>query len=440
MDILTLGEKIKAKRKMMNLTLKELAGNRITPGQISLVESGKSKPSIDLLEYLASRLNTNVDYFLESEETQVTRICGFYIDVAEAAISDGNIVRANESIDRGMYYAQKYNLVHMSGKFKLAQAKLKLKSCEYERAQQYALQANAILVNSGVIKDTVQSFIIIGIATFKMDYVSTALDYFFQADSIMNENNYMDEFIRAKIYYYISLCYLGLENNSEAMRYAKMSRDRLDILSDRKKYAQTMMVLSIAYGQENKLDDAMKYADQANRLFSEIDKCGEVADIETSLGVMFSNTENMEESFEHFKRAISLRKQINDNNAADSMMKMCANYISINLLDEAQALLDEADKYIGDKQERLKIEYYKYRYKIYVKRGMSERAEDILLEATRYIERIDYRDNKELLADFYIEIGQFYISIKEKSLALNFISKGIDIHKNILKDKKNNIA
>ena len=38
MEILTLGEKIKRRRKEQKMTLKDLAGDRITPGQISLVE------------------------------------------------------------------------------------------------------------------------------------------------------------------------------------------------------------------------------------------------------------------------------------------------------------------------------------------------------------------------------------------------------------------
>ena len=62
MEILSLGEKIKRRRKELNMTLKDLAGERITPGQISLVESGRSNPSMDLLEYLANTLDTSVEY------------------------------------------------------------------------------------------------------------------------------------------------------------------------------------------------------------------------------------------------------------------------------------------------------------------------------------------------------------------------------------------
>ena len=94
MEILSLGEKIKRRRKELNMTLKDLAGDRITPGQISLVESGRSNPSMDLLEYLAGALNTSVEYLMESEETQAEKISIYYEQIAESYILNG-VYKAN---------------------------------------------------------------------------------------------------------------------------------------------------------------------------------------------------------------------------------------------------------------------------------------------------------------------------------------------------------
>ena len=90
MEILSLGEKIKRKRKQMNMTLKDLAKDRITPGQISLVESGRSNPSVDLLEYLADSLDTTVEYLMESEESQAEKISIYYEQIGEACILQGD--------------------------------------------------------------------------------------------------------------------------------------------------------------------------------------------------------------------------------------------------------------------------------------------------------------------------------------------------------------
>ena len=74
MQILSLGEKIKKLRKGQNMTLKELAGDRITAAQISHIERDKSHTSQELLEYLADKLGVSVDYLLETKEMQSKKI------------------------------------------------------------------------------------------------------------------------------------------------------------------------------------------------------------------------------------------------------------------------------------------------------------------------------------------------------------------------------
>lgn len=91
MDVLSIGEKIKKKRKKLGMTLKDLAGNRVTTGQISLIESGKSNPSMDLLEYLAKNLETSVEYLLESEQRQAIKICEYYENMAFCYLFEKNI-------------------------------------------------------------------------------------------------------------------------------------------------------------------------------------------------------------------------------------------------------------------------------------------------------------------------------------------------------------
>ena len=99
MEILSLGEKIKRRRKELNMTLKDLAGDRITPGQISLVESGKSNPSMDLLEYLADTLKTSIEYLMETEEYQAEKICIYFENMAEACMIDDDLGYAERNID-----------------------------------------------------------------------------------------------------------------------------------------------------------------------------------------------------------------------------------------------------------------------------------------------------------------------------------------------------
>ena len=110
MEIMSLGEKIKRLRKEKSLTLKDLAGERITPGQISLVESGKSNPSIDLLEYLVASLGTSIEYLMESEESQAEKICYYYENLAEAHSIKEEWDEAEKYIEESLHYSDKYKL------------------------------------------------------------------------------------------------------------------------------------------------------------------------------------------------------------------------------------------------------------------------------------------------------------------------------------------
>lgn len=428
MEILTLGEKIKAKRKEMNMTLKDLAEDRVTPGQISLVESGKSKPSIDLLEYLADKLNTDIEYFLETEEKQANRICEFYSNIAEAAIKAENTLRAREAIEKGIFYAEKYKLIYFKGRFDLAFANLKYYGGELEEAQQYCISANSVFLKTDNIEDIVKSFILIGMITLKMGYTSTALNYFMQADSIINEYSLMDEVLKAKIFYYIAICQCKMGNMNQAIDYSLLVKERLKLLDNRREYGETLLILSIAYSQENKVKEALKYAREARKIFDDINDVHEIAGIETKLGVIFAKGHNMEESFFHLNKALKMKREISDETIPDTMLIMSNNYFEIGEYDKALEIIEKILSELDAEQHIYRIKCFEYMYKTYCKKNDLKKAEETLLNAVRYLENLDYGKQ---LGDFYVLTGKFYIEIGEKELALNYINKGLDIYKNL---------
>ena len=66
---MTLGEKIKVRRKQMKLTLKELAGDDISYSLISQIENNKANPSMDTLNMIASKLQLPVSDLLSEKQS-----------------------------------------------------------------------------------------------------------------------------------------------------------------------------------------------------------------------------------------------------------------------------------------------------------------------------------------------------------------------------------
>ena len=65
---MTLGEKIRRRRKELHLTQDALAGESITRILISRIESGAVNPSLETLKYLAERLGVPAGYLLTEED------------------------------------------------------------------------------------------------------------------------------------------------------------------------------------------------------------------------------------------------------------------------------------------------------------------------------------------------------------------------------------
>ncbi len=132
--------------------------NRITPGQISLVESGKSNPSMDLLEYLANTLNTAVEYLMESEEAQAEKICLFYENIAEALILNSDLVQAEQNIEKSIYYSEKYKLEYRKARNLSLRGDIYMARKEIASAQQVFLSSNVIFIKNNSYEEIIKNF------------------------------------------------------------------------------------------------------------------------------------------------------------------------------------------------------------------------------------------------------------------------------------------
>lgn len=69
----TLGQRIKSIRKSQKMTLVDLAGTQMTKGMLSLIENNKAQPSMENLNYIASKLNITVGELTDEIPTQQLR-------------------------------------------------------------------------------------------------------------------------------------------------------------------------------------------------------------------------------------------------------------------------------------------------------------------------------------------------------------------------------
>ncbi len=426
MEILSLGEKIKRKRKELNMTLKDLAGDRITPGQISLVESGKSNPSMDLLEYLASTLLTTVEYLMESEESQAEKICTFYEQIADVYISSDDLISAEKRIETALYYAEKYNLEYRKARNLFLSAKVYMANGDFTLAQQFFLSANVIFIKNNKNEEIIETFLHLAKITYQLKAYHSSNSYLQQAEKVFIDNNIGNDFLLGKIYYYIANTFFKLDNLEKAINYSYLAKQKFFQIGNRKEYASSLLLIAEEKSIKGDLDSAIDYSTKALEVYKELDDLDKMGKIENSLGKLFYEFDNLEESFTHYEKAKEIRANSRDNKLIETLINICENYIKLKDVNRCNETLDEILSNIKDDNVTDMIEYYLLKYRVCLLKNDTTEAETILHMSFNYAKSMDcYKEAAEIA----IMLGKFYMDRKSDTEAAKFLDEGVNLFK-----------
>lgn len=427
MEILSLGEKIKRRRKDLDMTLKDLAGDRITPGQISLVESGKSNPSMDLLEYLALALNTSVEYLMESEETQAEKVCVYYENIAEAHILNNEFKLGEQFLENAMYYAEKYKLDYRKARNLYLRAIISMTEKEMGLAQQYFLAANAIFIKLNQQEEVVKTYLKLGAITLSLNAYHSSCSYFQQAEKVFQENNIGDDFLLGQIYYFTALIYFRLDNIDKSINYSYLAKEKFEEINNKKEYAKTLLLLSKEYIKKEDLNNAIKYSKKSLEVFRENSEKDYIGDIENDLGRLFYEFENIEESFAHLNKAKEIRSD-NKNAIIETLSNICENYIKLKDVENSRKTLEEILDNVSDESDSNIIKYYLLKYRVDILDKNIRHAEETLLMALQYAENMSLT---EQIGEIYIITGKFYIDNGDDKKAAQYLNHGVEAFKDL---------
>lgn len=425
MEILSLGEKIKRKRKKMGMTLKELAGERITPGQISLVESGKSNPSMDLLEYLATSLDTTVEYLMESEETQAEKICRYYEDRAQFYLYNKDLSIAEENIEQGLYYSEKYKLEFCMAKNMYIRACIHFSKQEWSMAQQLFLTSNVIFIKNSRFDYVIDSFVKLGRISIELNAYQSAYSYYEQALKVFLDNDEGNDFVLGEIYYSLALTNYKLDNTDKAMNYSYLAREKFNQIDNKKEYAKSLLLISEQYSKKGDIDKAIKYSKRALESFKSVNEDTYLGNIENSLGKLFYQFDNIEESFKHLEKAKEIRSKNNDQRVIETLIDICENYINIKDIENCKKTISEIEKHLnpGDKEQ---VTYYLLKHTICSLENDLEEAQKNLLIAFDFAQGIeDYKKS----GDIAVMIGRYYMQNGKDSEAAKYLDIGVEMFK-----------
>lgn len=423
MEVLSLGEKVKKRRKELNMTLKDVAGNRVTPGQISLVESSKSNPSMDLLDYLAETLDISVEYFMESETTQADRICHYFSQMAEISIELEEFDKASKYIEKGDRYIEKYNLILPKARNLYLKGMLEIKKRNFTRAFDYLFQCNIIYSTHNFKGAYIDNFMLVAKTCMDQESLPMAISYFHKSEALFVEGILTDEIMLAKVYFYLALAYKKIGNLDKSREYTAKANEKFEIMSDKRAYGQFLTRLAEKNEIEGNFEEALKYSTMSLQIFHTFEEEEEMGEIELNLGILYEDFDEYQEAIVHYNKAENFYNK-NQSKLSEVYLHMAECYAHLNKKEASYEILSYLDRMILEEDFSGNIKLYRVKSRIESLFKNTRGAVNNLILALNIAREKKLRQQESeimlLMAKFYLEKGKNVDSYKllEKSMEI----------------------
>lgn len=414
MNILSLGEKIKKLRKGQNMTLKELAGDRITAAQISHIERDKSHTSYELLEYLADKLGVSVDYLLETKEMQSKKITDNLILKSEIYIKCDDLEKAEEQINEIIEICREYKLTENYGKCNNLLAEINCKREDYSSAVYYYEKALYYFIKNEDKDDIYNSYVNIGNIYMLDKFYKGALTHFMFAKEVLDESNIEDADIYKELYGKISECYMKLNQPQKALDFMQKI-DRMDNEDCIKEEVGILVLKAKNLLGVGKYAESKECFNKALEIIEKEENKSRLAKVYLTMSKIYSEMGDIDKHLEYSQKVYDLTKRDENQYMMESLFNMIESYVTRGQYDMAQKYC----KLALVSSIKNKDKYYEYKsLKFYSDMHKNKNEVEISIDyLNKCIEIANGLKDDKILAGLYIELGKLYSSIsKEKEL------------------------
>ena len=427
MNILSLGEKIKKLRKEKNMTLKELAGDRITAAQISHIERDKSHTSYELLEYLSERLDVSIDYLLETKEMQSKKITDNLILQSEIYIKRDALDEAEKEIHEIIEICEEYGLSENYGKCNYLLGDIYLKRKDGATANFYFEKALFYFIKNDDKKRIFQCYMNIANIYFDEEFYQVSLTNYYFAKDILEEINIDDPDTYKELYSKISKCYMKLNDSEKSLEFIEKIGNIDNDYSPEQEIELLVLKAKklLAEGEYVKSKD---YFAKALKIIEKEENKDKLAQIYLTVGSIYAEMGDNEKFLEYSEKVYDIKKNDTDEYMMNSLYNIIQSYIDADDFEMAKKYSKLAlAAAIKNKCKYDEYKALKYYCDIYKYKGETDISIEYLIKCIEIVSKLD---EEKILGNLYIELGQLYSGIsKEKELEC--YQKGITIFKDL---------
>ncbi|MBU6423429.1 MAG: helix-turn-helix transcriptional regulator [Chloroflexi bacterium] len=295
----SLGERVRSARKTLGFSQARLAGEELTKGFISQLESGTVRPSIRSLQIIAARLGKPLDYFLGDEPLATGKRVAFHKLAAESAAErhDWRAVRDQVALalEQSPDGAERAALLHLLTRAEIADKK-------YERVFELADSALGLFDVASDPELAAGLFMDRGFAYLELGQLVAATDAYEHARDVVERHEVVDTRLRSRILISLGTVYRRLGRTSKAIAAYEPALAMASRVSELEVAARGFMGMAATHYDSGELDTAIANYRRALELFRRI------SDIDFELNALQSIATVQFESGEISEAKLSARR------------------------------------------------------------------------------------------------------------------------------------
>lgn len=309
----TMGERVRQLRISRGLTQTELAGERFSKEYVSQIERGKTRPTAETIEWLATRLGVDRT-FLEigvssSERERVESV----VARAEAALESSNYDEAVAELEKLAPAFQTVAAPELELRALLAESWARMSVGEVRRAIGLLERARGIAeAPSFTDADRAEVLYHVACCRYKLSSISTAISLYTEALDLAMRSELPCDRLRSHIFAWRARCYRRQRDWEAAREDVERALELAEGLNDRRTVGHVYFQASLIAERTGHWVLARSYAERAKAIYEEVRDQSNVGKLLNEIGALNFQLGKPEDAVRYLKDAFKVLIDVGD--------------------------------------------------------------------------------------------------------------------------------
>ncbi|WP_315121530.1 helix-turn-helix transcriptional regulator [uncultured Clostridium sp.] len=416
MEILSTGEKIRRARIYKGYTLKYICEDKISVSKMSCIENDKVVPEEWILDFLAEKLDLDIDYLKDDVKSQIKKNL--------EKLKKGNRTDYQQQLVYNLSYAEEYGYYKEAFEIMHLMFVYNIQMEKYEKLHVLMSKYYDICLKSKSDENQLTYYMDIAkYFYFSEEYMQAAGYYNTVKEEAKKRND--NEFI-ARATFNECHCYIMAKQYDIAYKVAKELMGLIIFFNDDLKKAESFHMMALLTLINNK-DDFQHYEKKAYDLYGE-NKVN-IANAEFNYAEAMFTLNLKDKAVEYIRKGLNYCPNEEEETLVKYMLKCIEKLIDNNIIEEAEKISDEAINYAIHLRDMRYIEKaYHLKALILGKKGELSSKE---MYMNLSLDALMKSGTKKQIYERYMEMGHMYYNMTNVNESIKYFSLALNISKTI---------